>query len=126
MKLGYGKSDPDLQLDLVYNPTGAFLPGDQMGLEQEFKKKLKSLYDIDFNQLFAITNIPVSRFLDYLIQSGNYESYMEELVNAFNPTAAQNVMCRSTLSVGWDGYLYDCDFNQMLDLKNQSWIAFTH
>ncbi|MEM7552337.1 MAG: arsenosugar biosynthesis radical SAM (seleno)protein ArsS [Bacteroidota bacterium] len=116
-EVGYGKDDPELQLDLVYNPTGAFLPGDQAGLEIEFKKKLDSLYGIKFNNLFAITNIPVSRFLDYLIQSDNYESYMEELVNAFNPSAAQNVMCRSTLSVGWDGHLYDCDFNQMLDLK---------
>jgi radical SAM/Cys-rich protein len=114
--VGYG-TDPELQLDLVYNPTGAFLPGDQGGLEQEFKRKLRDLYDIEFNNLFAITNIPVSRFLDYLLASGNYESYMNDLVNAFNPSAAMGVMCRNTISIGWDGYIYDCDFNQMLDMK---------
>lgn len=114
--VGYGK-DPELQLDLVYNPTGAFLPGDQVGLENEFKRKLRDLYGIEFNNLFAITNIPVSRFLDYLLASGNYESYMNDLVNAFNPSAAMGVMCRNTISIGWDGYIYDCDFNQMLDMK---------
>jgi radical SAM/Cys-rich protein len=116
-EVGYGMPDSALQLDLVYNPSGAFLPGDQSDLEAEFKRRLKSGYDIDFNNLFTITNLPVSRFLDYLINSGHYESYMSELANAFNPTAAAGVMCRNTLSVGWDGYLYDCDFNQMLDLK---------
>jgi len=74
-------------------------------------------YGIQFNNLFAITNLPISRYLDYLLTSGNYEKYMEKLVTAFNPTAAANVMCRNTISIGWDGYLYDCDFNQMLDLK---------
>ncbi len=115
--VGYGLGDSDLKLDLVYNPSGAFLPGDQTGLESEFKQKLKNGYDISFNNLFAITNLPVSRFLDYLIQSGNYEDYMIELANAFNPIAASGVMCRNTISVGWDGYLYDCDFNQMLEMK---------
>lgn len=114
---GYGKEGSDLQLDLVYNPSGAFLPGEQEGLQAEFKKKLKEGYEIDFNNLFSITNLPVSRFLEYLVNSGNYEDYMTELANAFNPVAAENVMCRNTISVGWDGYLYDCDFNQMLDLK---------
>jgi len=93
------------------------LPAEQATLEQQFKKQLKTKYDIEFNQLFAITNLPVSRFLDYLIESGNYEAYMEKLVNAFNPVAAAGVMCRNTISISWDGYLYDCDFNQMLDLK---------
>lgn len=115
--VGYGQENTDLQLDLVYNPSGAFLPGDQQGLENEFKAKLWDGYGIRFNSLFTITNLPVSRFLEYLVHSGNYETYMQELVNAFNPTAAANVMCRNTISVGWDGYLYDCDFNQMLDLK---------
>lgn len=114
---GYGKDNEDLQLNLVYNPSGAFLPGDQGSLEREFKQRLKTRFNIDFNQLFAITNLPVSRFLDYLINSGNYETYMNELVTAFNPTAAHGVMCRNTISVSWDGFLYDCDFNQMLDLK---------
>ena len=92
------------------------MPGPQAGLEQQFKRALAKDFGIVFNSLFAITNIPVSRFLDYLIESGNYAGYMEKLVTAFNPTAAAGVMCRTTLSVGWDGGLYDCDFNQMLDL----------
>jgi radical SAM/Cys-rich protein len=115
--VGYGQAGSALVLDLVYNPSGAFLPGSQVSLEADFKKKLSQGYGISFNNLLAITNLPVSRFLDYLIQSGNYEEYMEKLVNAFNPVAAAQVMCRNTISVGWDGYLYDCDFNQMLDLK---------
>lgn len=114
---GYGKEGTGLILNLVYNPTGALLPGDQAGLEADFKKALKRDWNIDFNNLFAITNLPISRFLDYLIASGNYERYMTELVEAFNPVAAENVMCRNTISIGWDGYLFDCDFNQMLDLK---------
>ncbi len=117
--VGYG-SNPELKLDLVYNPSGAFLPGDQQELENEFKKKLSENYQVNFNNLFTITNLPISRFLDYLVNSGNYDSYMEELVNNFNPSAAFGVMCRNTLSVGWDGYLYDCDFNQMLEMKVQS------
>lgn len=116
-EVGYGKSDTALELDLVYNPSGAFLPGDQAALESDFKQALKEDFDIDFNQLFTITNLPISRFLDYLIASENYEEYMHTLVDAFNPSAAQNVMCTNTLSVSWEGYLYDCDFNQMLGLK---------
>ena len=115
--VGYGVPDSDLQLNLVYNPTGAFMPGDQGGLEAEFKNKLKAGYGIDFNNLYAITNLPISRFLEYLVISGNYEEYMQKLVDAYNPTAALGVMCRNTISVSWDGHLYDCDFNQMLDLK---------
>lgn len=115
-EVGYGKADSDLKLDLVYNPAGAFLPGDQAALENQFKRKLAE-YDIVFNELFAITNLPISRFLEYLVKTEKYEDYMEELVNAFNPMAAEGVMCRSTISIGWDGYLYDCDFNQMLELK---------
>lgn len=116
-EVGYGKENSGLILNLVYNPTGAFLPDDQGALERQFKHELKRRFDIDFNKLFAITNLPVSRFLEYLINSGNYEEYMEKLVQAFNPVAAANVMCRNTISVGWDGYLYDCDFNQMLEMK---------
>jgi radical SAM/Cys-rich protein len=115
--VGYGKPDSGLQLDLVYNPSGAFLPGNQAGLEREFKQQLKRRYGIEFNNLFAITNMPISRFLDYLLESHNYESYMEALVNAYNPATVANVMCRNTVSVSWDGQMYDCDFNQMLDLK---------
>ena len=115
--VGYGSPDSNLQLDLVYNPSGAFIPGDQQTLENEYKLKLKNLYGIEFNSLFAITNLPISRFLEYLVNSGNYHNYMTELANAFNPMVAEEVMCRNTISVGWDGFLYDCDFNQMLDLK---------
>lgn len=118
--VGYGKGDPDLQLDLVYNPSGAFLPGDQGDLQKEFKSKLADGYQITFDNLFSITNLPVSRFLEYLVNSGNYEEYMIELVNAFNPVAAAGVMCRNTISVSWDGFIYDCDFNQMLDMKIES------
>ena len=116
---GYGKDDSGLPLHLVYNPAGAFLPGSQASLEKEFKQKLKKGFGIDFHNLYVITNLPISRFLDYLVQSGNYDGYMEKLVNAFNPAAAEGVMCRNTLSVGWDGLLYDCDFNQMLDLLTE-------
>ena len=115
-KVGYGISDSGLVLDLVYNPSGAFLPSSQMVLEQEFKKKLKANYNISFNQLFAITNLPISRFLEYLIETNNYKGYMDKLIEAFNPIAASEVMCRNTISIGWDGFIYDCDFNQMLDL----------
>jgi len=114
---GYGMPGSDLKLDLVYNPTGSFLPSSQDSLEAEFKRKLSDGFDVQFHNLFAITNIPVSRFLEYLVVSDQYEAYMEKLVNAFNPVAAEGVMCRNTISIGWDGYLYDCDFNQMLELK---------
>ncbi len=114
---GYGKEDSGLILNLVYNPAGAFLPPSQRALELEYKEALFKDYGICFNNLFSITNLPISRFLDYLLKSGNYEMYMEKLISAFNPFAAVNVMCRNTISVGWDGYLYDCDFNQMLELK---------
>ena len=116
-EVGYGTKDSDLKLDLVYNPSGAFLPGDQMALENDFKKALKTDFNIDFHNLFAITNLPISRFLDYLIASENYEDYMFALVEAYNPSAVENVMCTNTISVSWDGWLYDCDFNQMLNLK---------
>lgn len=116
-EVGYGIAGTGLVLNLVYNPAGAFLPPSQASLEKEYKKALMERYAIEFNSLFAITNLPVSRFLDYLLQTGNYESYMEKLVNAYNPVAAANVMCRNTISIGWDGFLYDCDFNQMLELK---------
>jgi len=115
--VGYGIEGSDLKLDLVYNPSGAFLPGDQKALEDDFKKALKEEFNIDFHSLFAITNLPISRFLDYLIASENYEDYMYALVDAYNPAAVANVMCTNTLSVSWDGWLYDCDFNQMLNLK---------
>jgi len=116
-EVGYGKEATALILNLVYNPAGAFLPPSQHSLEKEYKQALLDNYGIEFNSLFAITNLPISRFLDYLLTSRNFEAYMEKLINAYNPSAALNVMCRNTISVGWDGSLYDCDFNQMLELK---------
>ena len=116
-EVGYGIEGTGLILDLVHNPSGAFLPGDQRSLEGEFKRQLKRKYDIHFNNLFTITNLPISRFLEYLIDTGNAEQYMQMLIEAFNPATISNLMCRNTISVSWDGYLYDCDFNQMLNLK---------
>ena len=118
--VGYGMPESKLKLDLVYNPSGAFLPGNQDALEFDFKKALLSDFNIHFHQLFSITNLPISRFLDYLLASDNYNDYMYSLVEAFNPAAVENVMCTNTLSVSWDGWLYDCDFNQMLELKVNS------
>lgn len=118
--IGYGMPDSDLRLDLVYNPSGAFLPGDQSAMEKDFKKALMEDFGIEFHNLFAITNLPIARFLDYLIASENYEDYMYSLVEAYNPSAVANVMCTNTLSISWDGYLYDCDFNQMLELPVNS------
>ena len=118
--VGYGMPESELKLDLVYNPSGAFLPGNQTALEADFKKALLSNFEIQFHNLFSITNLPISRFLDYLIASENYEDYMYNLVEAFNPVVVNNVMCTNTLSVSWDGWLYDCDFNQMLELKVDS------
>lgn len=118
--IGYGLPDSGLQLDLVYNPSGAFLPSNQEALEQDFKTALKEDFGIEFNSLFTITNLPISRYLDYLIASDNYEDYMYKLVDAYNPAAVKNVMCRNTLSISWDGWLYDCDFNQMLEMKVDS------
>ncbi len=115
--VGYGLPATGLKLHLVYNPAGAFLPAPQASLEADFKKELADRFGIYFNNLFAITNMPISRYLDYLLVTGNYEAYMQKLVNAFNPAAAKAVMCRDTISVGWDGWLYDCDFNQMLEVK---------
>jgi radical SAM/Cys-rich protein len=113
---GYGKPGSPLALNLVYNPVGAFLPGSQKGMESEFRRNLQKKYGIEFHHLYCITNMPISRFLEFLLNSGNYEKYMQKLVQAFNPSAVDGVMCRNTISIGWDGTLYDCDFNQMLDL----------
>ena len=118
--VGYAQEGTGLKLDLVYNPAGAFLPTNQSALEQDFKVALKEDFNIDFNNLFAITNLPISRFLEYLIASENYEDYMYALVEAYNPAAVENVMCTNTISISWDGWLYDCDFNQMLELKVNS------
>ena len=114
--LGYGLPDSALTLTLVYNPLGPSLPPPQPGLETAYRRELAERYGVVFTRLFTITNLPISRFLDDLVQTGRHEEYMDKLVAAYNPAAAVGVMCRTTLSVGWDGRLYDCDFNQMLDL----------
>lgn len=116
-EVGYGIETSGLILNLVYNPAGAFLPGSQKILEAQFKKELMKNHHVYFDDLYTITNMPVNRFLDYLLKSNNYITYLENLVNAFNPVAAMAVMCLNMISVSWDGYLYDCDFNQMLDMK---------
>jgi radical SAM/Cys-rich protein len=114
--LGYGKPGTGLVLDLVTNPVGAFLPGNQASLERDWRRELERRYGIVFTNLHTLTNMPISRFLEWLEESGNLAAYMERLVDAFNPLAAKGAMCRNSLSVGWDGRLYDCDFNQMLEL----------
>lgn len=116
-EVGYGMEGSELKLNLVFNPAGAFLPPAQEALQKEYKAALMKDFGISFNELYAITNLPISRYLDYLLETRNYEKYMGKLIAAFNPTAAAGVMCRTTVSIGWDGLLYDCDFNQMLDLK---------
>jgi radical SAM/Cys-rich protein len=113
---GYGRSGSGLVLNLVSNPVGAFLPPSQEAMEGDYKREMERRHGIVFNGLYTLTNMPISRFLEYLIASGNYEAYMTRLASAFNRAAVDGVMCRTTLSVGWDGRLFDCDFNQMLDL----------
>lgn len=119
-ELGYGVPASGLVLNLVFNPGGPSLPPDQQQLEADYKSRLLKDFGIQFNQLFTITNLPISRFLEYLLALGKYDEYMTKLVNAFNPSAADGVMCRSTLSVGWNGKLFDCDFNQMLEIGIES------
>ncbi|HUF27423.1 MAG TPA: arsenosugar biosynthesis radical SAM (seleno)protein ArsS [Gemmatimonadaceae bacterium] len=122
--LGYGRGT-GLVLDLVTNPVGTFLPGDQGALERRWKLELERRYGIVFDRLYTITNMPISRFLEFLEERGRTEEYLKRLVDAFNPAAARGVMCRNTLSVGWDGALYDCDFNQMLELPVDSAVPRT-
>ena len=114
--LGYG-IDPDLPLHLVYNPVGAFLPPSQEELEIDYKRELKKHFGIVFNQLYALTNLPIGRFASYLRHKGNLEEYMELLIHAFNPATIGGLMCRNTISVGWRGEVYDCDFNQQLGMQ---------
>jgi radical SAM/Cys-rich protein len=115
--LGYGVPGSGLLLNLVYNPVGPYLPAAQATLEADYKRELRASFGIVFNNLFTITNMPVNRFKLHLQKSGQYDSYMDKLAGAFNPGAAQGVMCRSIISVGYDGRLYDCDFNQMLEMQ---------
>lgn len=114
-ELGYGRQ-PELALDLVYNPGGAFLPPSQSEFEKEYREHLAASFGLSFTHLFTITNNPIGRFRDFLVRSGNYDGYMNRLYDAFNPVACRNIMCRDQISVGWDGRVYDCDFNQALEL----------
>jgi radical SAM/Cys-rich protein len=115
-RLGYGLSGSLLRLDLVYNPLGADLPPPQMSLEARYRKELRELFGIEFHRLFTITNMPINRFARQLEREGKSEQYLSLLVNHFNPETVPELMCRTLVSVGWDGQLYDCDFNQMLEL----------
>ena len=115
-ELGYGVDGSGLLLNLVTNPVGAFLPAQQAMLEADWKRELRRRHGVSFNRLYTITNMPISRYLQFLMDSGNLQAYMDRLVTAFNPAAVEGLMCRYTLSVGWDGRLYDCDFNQMIEL----------
>ncbi|MSP54030.1 MAG: radical SAM/Cys-rich domain protein [Myxococcales bacterium] len=123
--VGYGQGDPCRRLTLMHNPAGAFLPGGQASMEREWKAGLLRTTGVTFDRLIALNNMPISRFLEWLVQTGNLDSYMAKLTAAFNPAAIPGLMCRNTLSVGWDGQIYDCDFNQMLALPAlaQKWVG---
>ena len=114
--VGYGVEGSGLELTLMSNPSGAFLPPPQSSAEERFRRLLRSRYDIEFTRLIELTNMPIARFLEYLVETNNYERYMDKLSKAFNPAAVDGLMCKNTLSVSWDGRLFDCDFNQMLDM----------
>ncbi len=114
--LGYGRSGSERVLTLVYNPVGPSLPPPQGELEAAYRRELGARYGVEFSRLYTITNMPISRFLDDLLASGRYDAYMQTLIDSFNPATVDGLMCRATLSVDWRGQLYDCDFNQMLDL----------
>jgi radical SAM/Cys-rich protein len=116
-ELGYGREGSGLTLTLVYNPVGPNLPPNQEELEAAYRRELGARYGIRFNRLFTITNMPISRYLAHLVATNQFDQYMQKLIDAFNPAAINGLMCRNTISVGWDGRLYDCDFNQMLDLE---------
>src|SRR5437867_5142913 len=109
--------DPDLPLHLIYNPVGAFLPPSQDELEVDYKHELKEHFGIVFNKLYALTNLPIGRFASYLRHNGKLEEYMQLLIHAFNPATISGLMCRNTISVGWRGEVYDCDFNQQLGMQ---------
>lgn len=115
--VGYGHGDPDRILTLVTNPAGAYLAANQSSQEQEWKEALARNHDVYFDNLIALNNMPIARFLEGLRANGNLQAYMERLVNAFNPATVSGLMCRNTISVSWDGRLFDCDFNQMLEME---------
>ena len=116
-RLGYANGSSTKKLNLVYNPSGAFLPPSQKTLEEDYKRELQRRFGISFDKLYTFANMPIGRFRDYLMRTNNLEKYMEKLMNAFNPKTIDGLMCRYLVSVGWDGILYDCDFNQILGLN---------
>ncbi len=118
-ELGYGRS-PDLVLNFVYNPNGAFLPPEQEALEADYKREMKKHFGIEFHRLFCIANMPIARFSSYLKRNGQYADYLETLKNAFNPTTVEGLMCRDTINVSWEGEVFDCDFNQMLNFHTRN------
>lgn len=118
--LGYGQPESPLVLNLVFNPVGPVLPPGQQSLEAAYRRELRARYDIEFTRLFTITNMPISRFLDDLLSTGRFDAYLRTLVESFNPATVAGLMCRSMLSVDWQGNLSDCDFNQMLGLPLES------
>lgn len=115
-RLGYGRDDLHKRLNLVFNPPGAFLPPSQAGLEEEYRRELHTRYGISFNCLYTVSNMPIGRFREFLVRSGNFDTYLKKLEDAFNPATLSGLMCRNLISVGWDGRLFDCDFNQMIGL----------
>ncbi len=123
--LGYGNGTGERSLNLVYNPQGALLSPAQKTLEEEYKRELKNRFNISFNRLFAVTNMPIGRFKDFLARTGNLEKYRDKLACAFNPQTLNDIMCRHLISVRWDGSLFDCDFNQVLGLTVNSHVP-TH
>ena len=116
-QLGYGTPGSSRKLTLVYNPVGPSLPPNQEKLEADYRRELISRYGVEFTELHTITNLPISRFLDDLLRTNQFEPYMQKLIDSFNPLTVEGVMCRSMISVDWEGFLYDCDFNQMLAMK---------
>ncbi len=114
---GYGRGDPRRRLTLMSNPAGAFLAADQRKQEAAWRRDLETSQGVTFDRLVALNNMPISRFLEWLVDSGNLDGYLQRLTHAFNPAAVAGLMCRDTVSVSWDGRVYDCDFNQMLDLE---------
>ena len=113
---GYGQGDPRRRLTLISNPVGAYLPPAQPAMEREWKAGLQRNHGVTFDRLITLNNMPISRFLDWLIESGNLQAYMDKLTASFNPATVAGLMCRNTLSIAWDGTLHDCDFNQMLEI----------
>ena len=118
-EVGYGQGDTDLKLTLVSNPAGAFLAGDQCSMEREWRRELERLHNIKFDTLITLNNMPIARYLEWLQDTDNLESYAETLLNSFNPATIDGLMCRNTISIGWQGQVYDCDFNQMLAMNSE-------